>query len=313
MPAVLREHQYELCDVNGNNGTVFGTEDTGYLTLSRPVLTTGDPRTNDAEAAGADGIRFGRDYYSTGTLNFEVGVLTDHLTNLAGGQTKLRRNLDALNALQWQWKHKRWRNDTRTVAMLRAHEGGEVWRFYGRPRRYDEVVGTLTDDGYTPVVMDFVLADDAVYSDAVYSIGVPIGAAGSAPGLIFPLSSEFTSVQRTAGGGAMVVAGSRDTWPVVQFTGPCLEPSVVIEGALHIGLTGSLAPGEVVVCDPRPWVRSCVRTNDGVGFSGRLDRATPKMEDWAVSPGSYNVVMSAKDNTGWSGAALSWRHARSRP
>jgi hypothetical protein len=309
MPAVLREHQFELLDVEGTFSVVFGTEDTGYLTLSRPVLTAGEVRAGDVDMSQEDSTAFGRDYRGSKAYAFEVGVLTDHL---AGADTALRANLNYLDALENAWTDERWRRNPWALAMLRVCEGGQTWRCYGRPRRYDEVVGNLTDDGFTPVVMDFQLRDNSFYSDVLYSVGVPIAAAGAAPGLVAPLSALITTIQPTVGSGTMVVGGTKATWPVVQFTGPCIEPSVTI-GDLHIGLTGTLATNEVVVYDPRPWMRTCYRPSDGQGLGGRIDRATPPMRDVSLRPGTYAVEFAAKDQTGWSGGAVAWRDARSRP
>ena len=309
MPAVLREHQYELLDVDDTFSFVFGTEDTGYLTLTRPVLTGGAVRAGDVDMPQEDTTGFGRDYRASKSIAFEVGVLTDHL---AGLSTALRANLDYLDSLEVAWTDERWRNNPQALAILRVHEGGQTWRCYGRPRNYDEIVGVLTDDGYTPVTMDFQLRDNSFYSDDLYSIGVPIAAAGAAPGITAPMESLVTSVMPTAGSGTMTVGGSKATWPVVQFTGPAVEPSVTI-GDLHIGLTGTLATNEVVTFDPRPWVRTAYRVSDGAGMGGRIDRATPAMAETKLRPGVYPVTFDAKDQVGYSGGAIAWRNARARP
>lgn len=309
MPAVLRENQYELLDADGTYSFVFGTEDTGYLTLTRPLLNPGDVRTGDVEMSQEDTSAFGRDYRGSKSISFEVGVLTDHLAGLG---TPLRANLDYLDALENAWTDERWRDNPRKMAILRVCEGGQTWRCYGRPREYGEAVGNLTDDGYTPVAMTFQLRDNSFYSDTLNTIGVPIGAAGAAPGLEEPLESLVTSVRATAGSGTMVVGGSKATWPVVEFTGPAIEPKVTI-GGLHIGLTGTLASGETIVYDPRPWVRTAWRVADGVGMAGRLDRATPPMRDVKLPPGTYPVEFTAKDQWGYSGGSVAWRDARSRP
>ena len=44
MPAVLREHQFELLDVDDTFSFVFGTEDTGFLTTTYPTITAADAR-----------------------------------------------------------------------------------------------------------------------------------------------------------------------------------------------------------------------------------------------------------------------------
>lgn len=77
MPAELREHQHEISSLDGSRALVFGTEDTGYLTLTRPAHSGGDVRAGDTERPGEDGIMLGRDYLGAKAVTFEMGVLTD--------------------------------------------------------------------------------------------------------------------------------------------------------------------------------------------------------------------------------------------
>jgi len=314
MPSVLREHQYELLPPDDEGeGLVFGTEDTGYLTLPRPVHTSGDSTTEDASRALEDGIQFGRDFVGGKSIAFEMGVLTDVNSPLAPASVPLahRMNLDYLDALEGWWKDPEWRRTPQSVAMLRACEAGRTSRAYGRPRRYDEVVGATTRQGYSNVVCDFQLIDNCWYADDEQMIEVGLAAPPDG-GLVAPLVAPLTTTIESEGEVMAVVGGSKATWAIIEFVGPVLNPTLTI-GDLTVGLTGTLAYDETVVIDPRPWKRTVLRSTDGASLAGLLSRETPAMRDMVLDPGTHDVLFRGKDSTGSSRARLRWRDARSRP
>ena len=308
MPNVLREHQHELnLPDDAGNGFVFGTEDTGYLTLTRPTTSAADQRNGDRDRPQEDGRMFGFDYRGAKTVVFEIGVITDHLTVPSGAH---RLNLDYLDALEALWQHRKWRNSPDALAMLRSCEGGQTWRCYGRPRRYEESAGTLTQRGFTPIVADFALIDNEWYADveSVADVFLPSGIEG---GLVAPVTAPLSSVQSTAGSASITVGGSSATWPVVEFRGPVLNPSLNI-GTMVISLFMNIAAGEVVVYDPRPWIRSVYGLANNAGYAGAIAAPTPKMADTALDPGTYAVAFNGTGSGGAS-ARLRWRNARTRP
>lgn len=305
MPTVLREHQHELCDLDDNSVIVFGTEDTGYLTLSPPVTEGAEQTNGDRNRPQEDGRMFGRDYRGAKSVVFEIGVLTDHLSADAH-----RANLDYLDTLEGIWTDERWRDDPSAMVVLRSHEAGQTWRCYGRPRRYEEVVSKMTMLGYTPVVADFPLIDNSWYSDEEHAIDVTLGA-GSLGGLKAPVKAPASTTQATSGSASMVVGGSRPTWPVVEFHGPITNPEVTI-GSLVIGLDRILGAGEVLIFDPRPWQRTVYRESDGAGFAGQVSMRTPLMKRATIRPGEYTATLAGKDPTGTARVRVRWRDARSR-
>lgn len=287
MPAVLRDHQHEISDVNGNGSLVFGTEDTGYLTIDRPSITPGEIRSATIARPQEDGAVFGRDFRGAKTYVFAIGVLTDELNEYGGmfGTEPESANLDALNLLEARWTHEKWRANPTDYAMLRSNEAGRTSRCYGRPGRWEEAAGILTQHGYTPVVADFSLIDDRWYDDVEDSI-VVTPSSGAVP---------------------MAVGGFASTWVTVTFQGPVTNPSVTIAGAYSVGLTGTLTSTQSITVDPRPWARTVLR-NDGVSLPGWMDG--PKMKYMKVEPGTRNVTYTG---TGASSATLRWRDARLRP
>jgi hypothetical protein len=311
MPAVLREHQHELSSIDGSTAIVFGTEDTGYLTTSRPTIATGDLRNGDVDRPQEDGIMFGRDYRGSKTLTFEIGVLTDRLSPSTGYFDAHVANLDYLNRLEAMWVNEQWRATSRSLAILRSCEGGRTWRCYGRPRRYDEVAGPMTQMGYTPVVADFALIDDRWYSDAEYATDSS-AAPKAEGGLVPPLVAPLVTMQYTSGTTTMQVNGSRSTWPIVEFHGPVLNPTAKIGSVLNIGLTMAIPQGQVITVDTRPWQRTVLR-QDGASFAGYLSRDTPVMRNCLLPPGRYALTFGGQDPTGTSWCRVRWREARTRP
>ena len=303
----LREHQHEIGTIDGSYNILFGTEDTGYLTLTRPTTEGAEQRVGDRDRPGEDGRVFGRDFRTAKTVVFEIGVITDHLSYDAH-----RANLDYLDRLEGFWVDEQWREDPTAFAMLRSHEAGQTWRCYGRPRRYEPADGKLTELGFTPVIADFPMVDNQWYADteSVALIGLLSGSQG---GLKAPLKAPLSTTQASSGAGSLTVGGSRATWPVVEFHGPITNPEVTIGNVLRVGITGTLAYDEVIVFDPRPWQRRVYRQSDGAGMGGKVSAATPVMKKAKLPPGAYTLTYTGLDITGTSTCTIRWRNARSRP
>lgn len=305
MPTELRNNQHELLSPDGALSLLFGTEDTGYLTTTYPAIDAGDQAVGDVARVREDGVAFGEDYLSGKTWTFEVGVLTNRALNpeRAGG--------DALGDLEGAWTDPRFRNRSSGYAILRSNVGGRLVRCYGRPRRYVETAGTLTNRGYTPVVMDFTVADGRWYSDdeqaATITLLPPTDGGLKAP-LVAPLSTTGTGI----GGDVMRVGGKKSTWPVVTFYGPVTNPQVTIGDQFVVGLRTSILTGMHVTVDPRPWVRSAVKS-DGSNQGGALSAETPPMRRCLVPPGVHRLTYKGVDPSRTSWCSVTWRDAYPRP
>lgn len=304
----LREHQHQLSDLNGDNSIVFGTEDTGYLTITRPVIEGGALRENTRDRPREDGVMFGTDYMGAKTVTFEVGVLTDDIAP----DDAYRANLAYLDHMEGIWRHRRWRRNPEAMAMLRTCEGGETWRAYGRPRNYEEVVGPLTKHGYSNAIATFGLIDSSWYSDDEDEAVVAVSA-GSIGGIKAPLKAPLGLAQPTQGWGHMTVGGTRETWPVIEFRGPISQPEVRIGDDFVLGLNGGLGTKDVIIIDPSPWVRAVYRTSDGAGMAGRLTGRSLALSDAFLDPGNYMVNLTGFDATGTGSVRVRWRNARNRP
>jgi hypothetical protein len=322
MPTVLREHQVELLDANRESRSLlFGTEDTGYLNLKPPAWSSGDPRDDDVDRPHEDGRLFGIDLRGGASIGFEIGVLTD--ARSIGTSDAYTSNDDYLDALQSWWDDEDLRLHPEDLAVLRTCVAGRTWRAYGRPRRFDAVEGVLKQQGYTPVVCDFDVVDNRVYSDIIQSQPMQLVVPPDG-GIVEPLTAPITATMSSVNHDTFTIGGSRSTWPWIQFVGPVLNPQVVLEylgpqtpdpvrfPPLTIGLTASIPDDMTITVDPRPWSRGVLR-EDGANYAGSLSVATSILREMRLRPGQYRATFSGTDATGTSQCNINWRLARSRP
>lgn len=305
MPSALLEHQHELTTEDGSVSLVFGTQDTTYLTTSHPVITGSDGPNGDVARVREDGMALGEDFLAGKTVAFEISVLTDRADNPA------QAGSDALNALEGLWRNRELRNRATKYAILRSCIGGRTRRAYGRPRRYDEVAGNMTNRGITPVVCDFTVPDATWYDDEETELSIPL-AASTGSGLTSPLVTPLVTSSVSATTAALTSGGSKPTWPVVTFHGPCADPRVRFNTGLVIALTETIAAGESITVDPRPWQRVVTQTSDGANKAGSLTYDTPPMRQMFLDPGTYEVIYTATDSSGSSWCSVKWRNAYAR-
>lgn len=306
MPSTLLEHQHELLYPDGSSALLFGTEATGYLTLTPPQIEALDGTLGDLDRPREDGRAFGEDYRGAKTLSFEMGVLTDR----HGYADVYAANLDAIDRIESVWDSPKFRSTPGKIGVMRSRAGGTTWRCYGRPRNLGEATGMFTSKGYTPITAEFALADSAWYSDTKTVESVTI-TPPEAPGLIGPLKAPLTTQRIMSSYGIAAVGGSRPTWPVVTIFGPVTNPLVKI-GPLTIDLDLKVPEGNSLTIDPRPWQRTVLR-NDGATFAGSLTANSTLMRAMTLAPGTYEIRYDGIDGTGTSRVQVEWRDARARP
>lgn len=304
MPSELLEHQHELTTEDESLSLVFGTEATGYLTTTYPAIGNGDDTIGDTSRFREDGDAFGEDYLGGKTVTFEIVVLTDNEEDPHGA------GAEALAEFEGIWKKRTLRDRSGKYAILRSMVGGKLRRAYGRPRRYEEQTGSLTRKGIANLVCDFKVQDGRWYDDALSVATISIAAASDG-GIITPVVTPVTTIASTSETSAMTVGGKTETWPVVTFHGPVTNPRVNIGDAMTVALNDTLASGQSVTVDPRPWVRS-VRRNDGASKGGKLTYDTPPLRRMLLEPGTYELTYEGIDLSGSSWASVEWRDAYSR-
>jgi hypothetical protein len=126
---------------------------------------------------------------------------------------------------------------------------------------------------------------------------------------------------------AALNAGTIKTWPVISFTGPCTNPTIVYSNSsVSVSLQTTLAAGQTAVIQTAPWNRS-VSLTSAVGYSllsplhadpfivpavgaslAGLVYGSP-LDSLALLPGSPAYLLyQAQDATGNSQCTISWRN-----
>lgn len=285
--APLGDFQFDLEGFVFGHGCSIGVEvfDNGVSTW----------RTQDAPISHEDGVMFGRDYLTPGSWRWEM--FTDEKTYQEARVTA--------NQLAKIWLDRKRRDIPGDVVPLRYSVGGEVHRVYGRPRRWAAKYGAKTAlSGNIPIDADFALADHRVYADIeqVFELDLTQASVG---GLIEPLVEPLTTIGDPGPReGIFTVETDDDTWVVVTFFGPVVNPFITVNG-WTIRIQGVLGFDEILTIDPRPWKRSAV-INDVTPAGYLLDRAA-RLDQMLLSNGEHELVFGGLDYTGDSKVRLSWR------
>lgn len=285
------DHQFELdgFTFGGKHAVILDGED-GF-----------DPgsagwRTQDQSQPTGDGGTFGRDYLDGPTWNWKLGT---HAADEASA-------LATLAAFMKVWRADSVRGIPGAVLALRYRVAGRTRRVYGRPRRLTHAPTNRILGGWLPITCDFTCAD-ALHYDDVESVASLAVAPGNYQGLTIPLeeplSTTTTGAESTSD---ITVGGDAPTWAVVTFTGPVLNPYVVV-GDWHCGVRGNIAEGDSVTVDSRPWARTAVDGN-GAGVGGRLDRLT-FMDRMQLEPGTHEMAYGGGADVATSTVTVRWRSA----
>jgi hypothetical protein len=319
----------------------FGRMSSGIYTLSEPDVTFADPEVADAGMPGEDGVRMGRDYQRSATVTFEIGVdgvsrpvdqrwpmrpwsrgsrigdwtEVEQVAALVHkkDQTPAERVLDGVDMMRQVWRADAIRGKAGRVAWLTHRTGGRTRRLYGRPRKFAVSHSRLADQGYIPVVAEFVAIDDRFYDDTEKDVELydhQFEALPSRPGRWMPpagfQSKKSTSVKQL---------GKAPTYPYIEIHGPCKNPKVTLGPDMWaVQLNMTIATGDYVQIDARPWLRTVTHYKDGTSKSvaDKLTRASPKLSQMFIPPGYWTLSLSfTKTSTGMAGPRVKmfWRDA----
>lgn len=308
----LREGEWNLSySANGVHPAAnftFGTIESGYYLLEPYEITYADVDAGDTPMPREDGARFGEDFRGQATITFEVGVDTvDDAPNQLGRHDA---NLNAVSVMGQAWDGKAVRKRMATPAVLRTTQGGRPRRFYGRPRKFAPASSKLTRQGYTPVACTFVCLDSTAYDDTERSVRVDLNPPPHR-GLVGLLTTPLTMTGQgaTKVPGEVLIGGQRPTWPVIRIYGPISNPACEVVGSWKAAFTDlTLAAGQYVTIDPRPWVRTVLR-NSGASVAGSLTRSSPRLIDMLLPVGRHDFILRGTDATGLSYMTVAWRDA----
>lgn len=285
----------------------FGTFSTGYDLTDPYEITYGDADVGDTPMPRRDGVRLGQDFKTTATITFEMGVDT-----VDDARTQIGRhgaNLDAVSRIMQAWDGEAVRQRFGTPAVLRTTQGGRARRFYGRPRKIAASASRLTRQGHTPVVASFLSLDGVAYDDTEQSLRVSLNPPPHR-GLVGPLTTplRMTGSGATKVPGEAIVGGTKPAWPVITFYGPISKPACEVVGRWKATLDLTLAAGQRVTIDTRPWALTVLR-NGSASVAGKLTRSSPKLPDMRLPPGRSDFILRGSDVTGLSYMTVAWRDA----
>jgi hypothetical protein len=288
--------QFQVGDVTfGDNTQIINT---GF-DMTEPAATT-----SDQVMPGEDGVMMGRDYVQGRTLTWDLMV---DCATADDGRALWR-------ALETAWDARDTRFTPGAVIPVRIlPPGGAAVLAYGRPRKIAPSDMVFMRDGGIAVTADFATVDRFFYDDAEQELGFGIRPTiGSGGGITWPVTWPITWASADISNSDVAVnAGDAPTWPVITFTGPVTNPTIVLGDNLHtLKLVTTIAENQTVTIDTRPWARSVVR-DDGGSLAGAVRGS--RLADLVLPPGPTLISMQGIDLSGTASGQLRWRSAHTTP
>jgi hypothetical protein len=194
----------------------------------------------------------------------------------------------------------------RDVKMLRYAIGGRTRVIFGRPGNFDYEPNNAFLGGYLPPAATFRKADALHYDDDEQFVDLRLGMAESG-GFAWPATWPLTFNRSTeyVPPWGVVVGGDAPTAPVIEFTGPVLNPAVVV-GGMKVAMTGLLPEGAKITFDARPWATTVIRS--GVASPNLRLSADSRLSRMRLTPGSYDAIFTGVDGTGTANCRILWRN-----
>lgn len=287
----LEEFQFELDGVTFGYGRDIFVDQDGF--------DPGDPEwiTQDQTNPVTGATMMGRDVRKPSDWTW---VLHVNGTDPADALAKL-----AVLGAKWANGSEGWPS-ARSVMALRYNVGGRIRRVYGRPRRFSAKPNNKILGGYLPPFASFARSDSLHYDD--YENYVDLSISATPPGgLEFPADFPLDLAREPSyvPPGSVVVGGDARTAPVVTFTGPVIDPKVVV-GDFVLGLVGELPAGATITVDARPWSMDIRRT--GAAEQMTLSRET-RLSSAALVPGDYQATFTGVSASGAATCRVAWRNA----
>ena len=307
MTTELDEMQFEILPTEeAPSGTPFGigfdvsVDDGGFDPGSAAWIV------QDGQSPTRGNTQFGRDMLSGPTWSW---ALHTDMADTAGA-------LRALRAHERAWRGREVADSPTQVLPLRYCMGGETKRVYGRPRAWSGPPSNLILGGFVPITADFKCVDEYTYSDTLSSKTIVAtvvagnDAGSSQGGFVFPVTFPVATLPPIIGGsganqGAFTVGGDAPMSPIVRITGPAVAPSIVVDSQVLFSLDVSLAAGEWVEVDTRPWHLTVLK-NGTASLAGNLGRRQ-WLSDMTISPGNHIMELTGHSGSSGARATVSWR------
>lgn len=257
-------------------------------------LPVSDYRTQDTENPVGDGLLFGRDRLTPGSLTLNVLVL---------GQNSAEAN-ENLRKLARAWNTAVDRTRPGALTSMWWEDGGRRRLVYGRPRAF-AATNDQSRSGLIRVTAAFRLADALVY-DSVDQREVTIrGVPPISGGLVAPLVDPLTATGTAARQGLIEDTGGEAPTPFrAEFRGPIATPFLKGPG-WQIRLNTTLAWDEVITVDTR---LGTVTSNLGRNMKPFLDPAS-RLRDVRLAAGRTELEFGGVDPTRSAYVRVLWNPA----
>lgn len=170
-----------------------------------------------------------------------------------------------------------------------------------RGRAHDADTAWLATWGKAHVML--VAADPLIYDNVLNTTVLNIPAATG--GLSWPLSWPLSWGSAVSGSSNFVNTGNATTFPIITFTGPLTNPSIIKNSpapAQSLTFTINLAGGDTLVVDT---------ANQTIIYNGTASRynALGASQWFGLDPGTTQLSFGASAGSGT--ASISWRNASS--
>lgn len=300
----LKEHQFEILpDAEASDGFVFGIGSS--VSLADGGFDPGEASwlTQDTQSTRRGINAFGRDVLGAKTWAWSSFV----------DQVDVPSALDVLEQISTAWTPEALAREPGRRTAIRYRVGDRVRRVFGRPRRFAAPPSNLILSGYIPIDHDFQTVDSFTYDDEESSVDLSLASSVEGGGILFPLTLPIVAAPASESGiYNFSVGGTARAYPVIRFNGPWTNPTLTTDD-WSLTWTGSIAEGDWVEIDTRPWMltvlnRSGASVVGGADGVGGLSKRTYLEDIWFAPGSSPQVRLGGIAPSGSAFATLRWRN-----
>lgn len=292
----LAEHQFEILPTeDAADGFVFGIGAEVNVREFDPGEF--DRLTQDSQNTRRGVTGFGRDVPGAMTWVWESHADKEDVAEA----------LDVLDRFSGAWIWDEGARNPGELTAIRYRVGDRYRRVFGRPRRYAAPPSNLILNGFVPITHDFQCVDMFTYDDEVSQVNIPYLSDATGGGFTFPTTFPISTLpSEGTGSGQVSVTGSVRAYPVIRFQGPWTNPLLQTDD-WSLRWQGSIANGDWVEIDTRPWKLTVMNSDGGSALEG-LDRRTWLEDLWFAPNSRPQISLGGTSASGSAAAIVSWRN-----
>jgi len=294
----LSEFQFEILpQAEAMDGFVFGIG--AKVSVNNEGFDPGEQSwlTQDSQNSRRGVKAFGRDVRSNRTWTWASHV----------NETDVDTALETLEQISTAWSPSDLLLGPGATTAIRYRINDRYRRVFGRPRRFSGPPGNRILGGYVDLTHDFELVDGYTYDDEATEALIPFASDPEPSGFEFPLTLPTVTMPSAETQQSVYVGGSQRVYPVIRLSGPWTNPSVQTDD-WTLSLTGTIAAGQWVEIDTRPWALT-ILNQSGANRSDMLARRTWLEDLWLPPKTQVQVRLGGVVGGGGASARLRWRNA----